>query len=120
MESLFGCNGGDMPKLTKAEVEKIKSLLDEYGELPRELRWVLFPPEKQEAELVYAGKRREEDIFADVMAVPLQPMRSFGEQTLGWQNRLIFRTGRCRTAPSMIPAAIDSTPDSRITTFPRV
>lgn len=79
-----------MPKLTKAEIEKIKTLLDEHGELPRELRWVLFPPERQEAELVYAGKRREEDIFADVMSVPLQPMRSFGEQSSGWQNRLIF------------------------------
>jgi DNA modification methylase len=79
-----------MAKLTKAEVEKIKTLLDEHGELPRELRWTLFPPERQEAELVYAGKRREEDIFADVMAVPLQPMRSFGEQTGGWHNKLIF------------------------------
>lgn len=79
-----------MAKLTKAQVEEIKALLDEYGELPRELRWTLFPPERQEAELVYAGKRREEDIFADVMAVPLQPMRSFGEQTGEWQNKLIF------------------------------
>lgn len=53
---------------------------------------VLFP-QKKEAELVYAGKAREEDILAETMAVPLQPQRAFGDRRKrdgGWVNKLIF------------------------------
>ena len=34
-------------------------------------------PEKREYELVYHGKEREEDILANTLAVPLQPVRTF-------------------------------------------
>ncbi|MBC8493043.1 MAG: site-specific DNA-methyltransferase, partial [Chloroflexi bacterium] len=42
-------------------------------------------------ELVYAGKEREEDILAETMAVPLQPVKTFGNGDGGdWHNMLIF------------------------------
>lgn len=59
-------------------------------ELPREWARELFPPEKREYELVYYGKEREEDIIADTMAVPLQPVSTFGKNGDSWHNRLIF------------------------------
>lgn len=84
-----------MAKLSKEQIAKIKALLDEKGELPPEWRWELFPPEKQEYELVYAAKQREEDILSQTMAVPLQNVRTFnngsGQPKDGeWYNRLIF------------------------------
>jgi len=39
---------------------------------------------------VYAGKEREEDILADTMAVPLQPIKTFGTNGGGWTNKMIF------------------------------
>jgi site-specific DNA-methyltransferase (adenine-specific)/adenine-specific DNA-methyltransferase len=60
-------------------------------ELPREWAREVFPPEKREYELVYYGKDREEDILAETMAVPLQPVRTFGKNgSDDWQNMLIF------------------------------
>ena len=51
---------------------------------------ILFPT-KKEAELIYAGKTREESVLADTMAVPLQPQRTFYSSTAGdWVNMLIF------------------------------
>ena len=35
--------------------------------------------EKREYELVYHGKEREEDIIANTLAVPLQPVRTFNK-----------------------------------------
>ena len=48
-------------------------------DLPSEWARFLFPPEKREYELVYHGKEREEDILAYTMAVPLQPVNTFGK-----------------------------------------
>jgi len=79
-----------MAVLTKEQIEHIKRLLDENGELPPEWRWTLFPPERQEYELVYASKRPEGEIIRDTMAVPLQLIRTFNNATSGWKNRLIF------------------------------
>ncbi len=64
-------------------------------DLPREWARELFPPEKREYELVYHGKEREEDIIANTMAVPLQPVSTFGKNGVpsgaeGWHNMLIF------------------------------
>jgi site-specific DNA-methyltransferase (adenine-specific)/adenine-specific DNA-methyltransferase len=50
----------------------------------------LFPPEKREYELVYHGKDREEDIIANTMALPLQPVSTFGKNGEDWHNMLIF------------------------------
>src|SRR5436190_3350086 len=67
-------------------IEKLR-----HGEdLPVEWARELFPPEKREYELVYYGKEREEDIIGGTMAVPLQPVRSFGKNGDDWTNMLIF------------------------------
>ena len=67
-----------MPKLPEKDRERIIQILELGDELPIDYKHVLFPPEKKEYELVYAGKEREEDILADTMAVPLQPVKTFG------------------------------------------
>jgi site-specific DNA-methyltransferase (adenine-specific)/adenine-specific DNA-methyltransferase len=58
-------------------------------ELPAEWARELFPPERREYELVYHGKERAEEILADTMGVPLQPVRTFGKNG-DWHNMLIF------------------------------
>jgi len=79
-----------MPKLSEKDRERIIQVLESGEELPVDYKHVLFPPEKKEYELVYAGKEREEDILADTMAVPLQPVKTFGKNGNGWTNKLIF------------------------------
>src|SRR5713226_326870 len=59
-------------------------------DLPADWARELFPPEKREYELVYYGKEREEDILADTMAVPLQPVSTFGKNGEDWHNMLIL------------------------------
>lgn len=79
-----------MAKLSQEQVEVVKKILDEKGELPGEWRWILFPPEKQECELVYAGKTSREAVLLDTMGVPFQPVRSFNNNGTGWHNKLIL------------------------------
>lgn len=84
-----------MPKLSPDQIAEIQRLLGEKGELPPEWRWTLFPPQKQEYELVYGGKQREEDILSETMGVPLQTVRTYNNGASrpapgGWYNRLIF------------------------------
>ena len=59
-------------------------------DLPSEWARELFPPERREYELVYHGKEREEDILAETMAVPLQPVSTFGKDGTDWRNMLIL------------------------------
>ena len=79
-----------MAKLNERDRERIIELLEKGEDLPLDYKHILFPPEKKEYELVYAGKEREEDILADTMAVPLQPIKTFGSNGKGWTNKLIF------------------------------
>jgi site-specific DNA-methyltransferase (adenine-specific)/adenine-specific DNA-methyltransferase len=80
-----------MSNLTEHQRQHIIELLDRGEDLPQNYKHLLFPPERQEYELVYAGKEREEDILAETMAVPLQPVRTFGDNDGDdWQNMLIF------------------------------
>ena len=79
-----------MGNLTRAQRDTIIEMLANGEELPLDYKHMLFPPERQEYELVYAGKDREEDIIAETMAVPLQPIRSFGTNGQDWHNMLIF------------------------------
>jgi len=76
--------------LNKRDRERIIELLEKGGDLPLDYKHILFPPEKKEYELVYSGKEREEDILADTMAVPLQPIKTFGTNGNGLTNKLIF------------------------------
>ena len=79
-----------MPSLPDIQHQHIIELLQRGEDLPLDYKHLLFPPERQEYELVYAGKDREEDILSETMAVPLQPIRTFGGNGDGWHNMLIF------------------------------
>jgi len=79
-----------MTKISEKDRDRIIEILSNGSELPLDYKNVLFPPEKKEYELVYEGKEREEDIIADTMAVPLQPIKTFGENGKDWTNKLIF------------------------------
>lgn len=70
--------------------QRVIDALQRDEPLPAEWARVLFPPEKREAELVYHGKKREEDILAATMSVPLQPVSTFGGRAGEWDNKLIF------------------------------
>ncbi len=77
--------------LTEHQRQHIVELLEAGQDLPLDYKHLLFPPERQEYELVYAGKEREEDILAETMGVPLQPIKTFGGNgDGGWHNMLIF------------------------------
>jgi len=79
-----------MPNLSEHHRRHIIELLEQGQNLPPDYKHLLFPPERQEYELVYAGKEREEDILAETLAVPLQPVKTFGNGGDGWHNLLIF------------------------------
>lgn len=70
--------------------QTVIEMLRRGEELPAEWARELFPPEKREYELVYYGKEREEDILSETMAVPLQPVSTFGRNGNDWHNMLIF------------------------------
>jgi hypothetical protein len=70
--------------------QELIRLLQQGEDIAPEWARILFPPEKREYELVYHGKEREEDILANTLAVPLQPVRTFGKNDEGWHNMLIF------------------------------
>lgn len=80
-----------MSNLSTDDRARLAELLLNGDSLPREFKNALFPPDRNEYELTYAGKEREEDIIAETMAVPLQVIREFGRpDESGWANRLIF------------------------------
>ena len=73
--------------------QQITKLIQEDKPLPFSLKALLFPPEtkQMEYELIYGIKEREEDILADTMSVPFQPVKQFGDAREGeWHNKLIF------------------------------
>lgn len=76
--------------MTPEQRQHIINILLSGEELSPEWSRILFPPEKREYELVYHGKEREEDIIADTLAVPLQPVRTFNKNGVEWHNKLIF------------------------------
>ena len=74
-----------------SEIRKmVIEILRRGDDLPPEWARELFPPEKREYELVYHGKERREDILAETMAVPLQPVRTFEKDGADWHNMLVF------------------------------
>jgi len=79
-----------MKKLNKEEIEFVSQCLKEGKPLPDSYRYIMPFETKKEYELTYGGKEREEDILADTMAVPLQPVKTFGNGNGGWTNKLIF------------------------------
>ena len=79
-----------LPNINERDRERIIKMLENGDSLPLDYKHVLFPPEKKEYELVYEGKEREENILADTMSVPLQPIKTFGSNGNKWTNKLIF------------------------------
>jgi len=82
-----------MKQLSKGQIKKIEELLKEGKPLPEGYKNILFPESKKEYELVYSEKEREEDILAETMRVPLQPVKTFCNNKKakdGWTNKLIF------------------------------
>src|SRR3989344_7049329 len=84
------CIGNMAKNLSKQQKEKILRLVEKNEDLPDGYKDLLFPTQKKEYELVYAGKDRKEDIIAETMAVPLQEIKTFGKNENGWTNKLIF------------------------------
>ena len=76
--------------MTPEQRQRLLEILASGEELSPEWSRILFPPEKREYELVYHGKEREEDIIANTLAVPLQPVRTFNKNGVAWHNKLIF------------------------------
>jgi site-specific DNA-methyltransferase (adenine-specific)/adenine-specific DNA-methyltransferase len=79
-----------MERLSQGEIEFITRYLKEGKPLPDSYRHIIPFETKKEYELTYADKEREEDILADTMMVPLQPVKTFGNNGDGWTNKLVF------------------------------
>ncbi len=80
-----------MKKLTKQQKEEIIKKIQEDKPIPDEYRFLIPFETEREYELTYAGKERKEDILADTLSVPFQPIKKFGEVKEGeWHNMLIF------------------------------
>ncbi|MBM3118254.1 MAG: site-specific DNA-methyltransferase [Chloroflexi bacterium] len=79
-----------MVRLSEEEIKFITRCLKEGKQLPDSYRHIIPFETKKEYELTYADKEREEDILADTMGVPLQPVKTFGNNGDGWTNKLIF------------------------------
>lgn len=76
--------------MTPEQRQELIRLLEQGVGISPEWARILFPPEKREYELVYYGKEREEEILANTLAVPLQPVRTFSNNGGEWHNMLIF------------------------------
>lgn len=80
-----------MKKLTKQQKEDIIKKIQEDKPISDEYRFLIPFETEREYELTYAGKERKEDILADTLSVPFQPIKKFGEAKGNeWQNMLIF------------------------------
>lgn len=79
-----------MNRLSEAEIKFITQCLEQGKSLPDSYRYLIPFETKKEYELTYASKEREQDILADTMAVPLQPVKTFDNGGNGWTNKLIF------------------------------
>lgn len=82
--------------INELERRYVIDLLENGNDIPEDFRNKLFPLQKQEYELSYAGKMRKEDILADEdgsFPVPLEVEKVFGENKendFDWKNLLVF------------------------------
>ena len=80
-----------MKKLTKQQKEEIIKKIQGNKPISDEYRFLIPFETEREYELTYANKERKEDILADTLSVPFQPIKKFGEVKEGeWRNMLIF------------------------------
>jgi DNA modification methylase len=79
-----------MKKLTKQQKEEIIKKIQEGKPISDEYRFLIPFETEKEYELIYAKKERKEDILADTLSVPFQPIKKFGgAKENEWQNMLI-------------------------------
>ena len=80
-----------MKKLTKQQKEEIIKKIQEDKPISDECRFLIPFETEREYELTYAGKERKEDILADTLSVPFQPIKKFADvKEDEWHNKLIF------------------------------
>lgn len=80
-----------MKKLTKQQKEELINVIQEGRQIPDDYRFIIPFETQREYELTYANKERKEDILADTLSVPFQPIKRFGEaKEKEWNNMLIF------------------------------
>lgn len=79
-----------MGNIDESKKGEIIRAIREGKTLPLQMKEILFPSRTpKEYELIYGCKEREEDILADTMSVPLQKVKTFGQNGQGWTNKLI-------------------------------
>lgn len=76
-------------RLSEEQVQQITARLRAGKALPPYLLPHLFE-RPREYELTYAGKMRSVDVVAETMALPLQPVKTFGEAQDGFDNMLVL------------------------------
>ena len=77
-------------RISEEQIEQIIAKLRAGLPLPPYLLPHLFE-RSRESELTYAGKMRRVDVIAETMTLPLQPVKTFGEQAgEGWKNMLVL------------------------------
>lgn len=80
-----------MEKLTKQQKEEIIKRIQEDKPISDDYRFSIPFETEKEYELTYANKERKEDILADTLSVPFQPIKKFGDTKENeWHNMLIF------------------------------
>jgi len=80
-----------MKGLTKQQKQEIIKKIQEGEPVPDEYRFLIPFETEREYELTYAGKERKEDILANTLSVPFQPIKKFGVvKENEWCNMLIF------------------------------
>ncbi len=75
-------------------------LLKKDQKIPDDFKYLLFPPENKEYEIVYSGKMRKEDLLANedgVLPVPIQLEKEFfpfknktNNKNNNWKNMIVF------------------------------
>jgi DNA modification methylase len=77
------------PRLSDEEIDRIVAKLKRGEYLEDYYRRLLFR-EAKEVELAYAAKDSKSEILSSTMAVPLQPLKRYGEAGEGeWTNKLV-------------------------------
>lgn len=77
------------PRLSDEEIDRLVSKLKRGEFLEDYYRPLLFR-EAREVELAYAAKQSKSEILSSTMAVPLQPLKRYGEAVEGeWTNKLV-------------------------------
>jgi DNA modification methylase len=77
------------PRLSDEEIDRLVSKL-KRGEYLEDYYRPLLLREAKEVELAYAAKESKSEILSSTMAVPLQPLKRYGEAGEGeWTNKLV-------------------------------